>query len=104
MLSFGKAGFRKLAGPAAAVLFFALNALGQTQSQTGDVKPIPILQGSAGFITNFDGGDAHLAPIATPVVLVPVGERWLFEARANFETDMVQLPGRSGFQDRKSVV
>src|SRR2546430_7316832 len=23
------------------VLFFALNALGQTQSQTGDVKPIP---------------------------------------------------------------
>ena len=97
MLSFGKAGFRKLAGAAAAVLFFALNALGQTQSQTGDVKPIPILQGSAGFITNFDGGDAHLAPIATPVVLVPVGERWLFEARANFETDMVQLPGRSGF-------
>jgi len=97
VLSFGKAGFRKLAGAAAAVLFFALNALGQTQSQTGDVKPIPILQGSAGFITNFDGGDAHLAPIATPVVLVPVGERWLFEARANFETDMVQLPGRSGF-------
>jgi hypothetical protein len=81
---------------ATAGLVFAPTA--RAQATPGEeVRPIPILQGSAGFITNFDGGDAHLDPIATPVVLVPLGERWLFETRANFETDMVQLPARSGF-------
>ena len=104
VLFLGKACFRHLACAAVALLF-AANTQGQSVGQTEDVKPVPILQGSAGFLTNFDAGDAHLDPIATPVVLVPVGERWLFETRANFETDMVQLPGRSGFhgQVKKQV-
>ena len=84
---------------AVAAFLIAPAALAQG-TQDEDVKPLPILQGSAGFITNFDAGDAHLAPIATPVVLVPVGERWLFETRANFETDMVQIPGMSGFHGK----
>lgn len=62
-----------------------------------DVKPVPILTGSAGFITTFDGGEPHLGPIVSPVVLVPLGQRWLFESRAEFQSDLVQVPGRSGF-------
>ena len=65
--------------------------------QTEEVKPVPLLTGSAGFITTFDGGDPHLHPIVTPLVLVPIGQRWVFETRATFETDMVQVPGESGF-------
>jgi hypothetical protein len=68
----------------------------QTQSDE-DVTPVPLLTGSSGFITTFDGGEPHLHPIVTPLVLVPFGQRWLFETRATFETDMVQIPGRSGF-------
>jgi hypothetical protein len=30
-------------------------------------------------------------------VLVPLGQRWLFETRATFETDLVEVPGRPGF-------
>jgi len=62
-----------------------------------DVRPVPLLTGSSGFLTTFDGGEPHLHPIVTPLVLVPIGQRWVFETRATFETDMVQLPGRSGF-------
>jgi hypothetical protein len=61
------------------------------------VKPVPLLQGSAGFLTTFDGGDPHLGPIVTPVVLVPISQRWLVEARATFESDLAQQPGMSGF-------
>lgn len=76
-------------------LFFPPAALAQSTNDE-DVKPIPILQGSMGFITNFAGGEADLHPIAVPVVLVPVGDRWLFETRAGFEVDLVQTPGVSG--------
>ena len=62
-----------------------------------DVKPVPLLTGGAGFITTFDGGQPHLGPIVTPVVLLPLGQRWLFEARGDFEADLVQVPGESGF-------
>ena len=76
--------------------FFASPAKSQTD-QAEEVKPVPLLTGSTGFITTFDGGEPHLHPIVTPLVLVPIGQRWLFETRATFETDMVQIPGRSGF-------
>lgn len=71
-----------------------LNA--RTQSDE-EVAPVPLLTGSTGFISTFDGGEPHLHPIVTPLVLVPIGQRWVFETRATFETDMVQIPGRGGF-------
>ena len=61
------------------------------------VKPVPLLSGSAGFITTFDGGDPHLGPIVSPVVLVPIGERWMVETRVTFESDLAQQPGLNGF-------
>ena len=82
-----------------ALLFTTLSAprLSAQDQSAEDVKPVPLLTGSTGFITTFDGGEPHLHPIVTPLVLVPIGQRWLFETRATFETDMVQIPGRSGF-------
>ncbi len=55
------------------------------------------MQVSTGFITTFDGGQPQLGPIVTPVLLVPIGQRWLFETRATFESDLTQEPGMSGF-------
>jgi hypothetical protein len=69
-----------------------------SQSQSSqDIKPVPVLQVSTGFITTFDGGQPQLGPIVTPVLLVPIGQRWLFETRATFESDLTQEPGMSGF-------
>jgi hypothetical protein len=68
----------------------------QSQGLQG-LKPVPVFSASAAFITNFDGGEPHLVPIVTPVLLLPIGEHWLFEARGNFESDLVQVPGQTGF-------
>jgi len=68
----------------------------QTQSDE-EVTPVPLLTGSSGFITTFNGGQPDFHPIVTPLVLVPIGQRWLFETRATFETDLAQVPGRNGY-------
>ena len=81
---------------AVAGLFLSPPGLAQ-ETNDEDVKPIPILQGSAAFVSDFTGGQPDLHPILTPVVLLPIGERWLFETRATFENDLVQVPGRNGF-------
>jgi hypothetical protein len=79
---------------------------GQTQTpESQDIKPVPVLTGSAGFITTFDGGEPHLGPIVTSILLVPMGERWLMESRATFESDLAEPTGVSGFHGvvRKEV-
>ena len=62
-----------------------------------DVKPVPVLSVATGFITTFDGGDAHLGPIVSSVLLVPIGERWMIESRGTFESDLAEPPSGSGF-------
>ena len=62
-----------------------------------DVTPVPLLTGSTGFITTFNGGQPDYHPIITPLLLVPIGKRWVFETRATFETDLAKVPGRSGY-------
>ena len=91
-----RGGLRALLGPAAFLLLLASGTYAQAPADE-DVRPVPLLTGSAGFITNFTGGQPDLHPIATPLVLVPIGQRWLFETRATFENDLVEVPGRSGF-------
>lgn len=61
------------------------------------ISPVPVLQTSASFMTLSDAGEAHVHPIITPLILLPIGQRWLFETRSTFEADMAQEPGVSGF-------
>lgn len=81
-----------------AIVIFLLGPVALAQGAVEEeVKPIPLLTGSTGFISNFTGGQPDLHPIVTPLVLVPIGDRWLFETRATFETDLVEVRGRPGF-------
>jgi len=48
-------------------------------------KPIPILSGSAGAFTFVTGGHNVIDTQINPVLLVPLGDHWLVEARAEFE-------------------
>jgi hypothetical protein len=57
-----------------------------TAAQTSDSeKPVPILSGSAGYFTNVAGGQTQLDTQINPVLLLPLGDRWLVEARGEFE-------------------
>ncbi|HUJ93459.1 MAG TPA: hypothetical protein VLW46_00690 [Candidatus Bathyarchaeia archaeon] len=87
---------------ASAQLQLPLHAQSQSQptqdaDQTDNDKPVPIFTGSAGYITDFTGGSPDLHPIASAILLIPIGDRWLIESRDSFEDDMVQEPGRPGF-------
>jgi len=80
----------------ALLIFLGVPAL-QAQEQTADPKPVPVIIGGSGFITTFDGGEPHLGPLIAPVLLIPIGNRWLIESRATFEADLTQRPGSSAF-------
>ena len=72
----------------------------RAQEQADAPKPVPVIIGGAGFITTFDGGEPHLGPLIAPVLLVPMGSRWLIESRATFEADFTQRPGSSTFHGK----
>jgi hypothetical protein len=55
-------------------------------AQTADAeKPVPILSGSIGTFSFVTGGQNLIDTQINPVLLVPLGERWLIESRAEFE-------------------
>jgi hypothetical protein len=87
----------------AAILSFVLALVPTVRAQSGESdspRPVPILSAGAGFITTFEGGDAHLGPLIAPVLLVPIGNRWLIESRATFESDLSRQPGSDAFHGR----
>lgn len=71
-----------------------------SSSETADysIKPIPVLSAGMAFLTPIENGSPHLHPLIAPVVIVPLGDHWLFEARATFESDLAQPPGSSAFR------
>ncbi len=60
-------------------------------------RPIPILTGNAGFIASGNGQSRELAPEITPVLLLPFGDKWLVEARAEFEGEFEREDPENSF-------
>src|SRR5579885_2023084 len=61
-----------------------------------DAKATPILSGGVAFVPTWEAGDPTLVSIVSPVVLVPLGNKFVFESRAEFEDDFVRRDGNSG--------
>jgi hypothetical protein len=59
-------------------------ALGQDADSE---RPVPILTGNAGFFTNRSAGENQFQPEINPVLLLPLGNHWLVESRAEFAGD-----------------
>ena len=63
-------------------------------AQTSDSeKPVPVLTGNAGAFSFISGGQQVIDTQISPVLLVPLGDRWLVEARAEFEGAFQRPPG-----------
>lgn len=79
-----------------AVALFAgvtLVAFGLAAGQSADdEKPVPILSGSAGAFSFVTGGQNLIDSQINPVLLVPLGDRWLIESRAEFEGQFQRPP------------
>jgi hypothetical protein len=55
-------------------------------------KPVPILSGSAGAFSFVTAGQNLIDTQINPVLLVPLGDRWLIESRAAFEGTFQRPP------------
>jgi hypothetical protein len=83
----------------AACAFLLLFSLKRVEAQTPEAeKPIPILSGSIGAFGFVTGGQNVIDTQINPVLLVPLGERWLIEARAEFEGEFQRPPEGGPYQ------
>jgi hypothetical protein len=48
-------------------------------------KAVPVLTGSVGYFNFVNGGQNEIDAQINPVLLIPLGDRWLVESRAGFE-------------------
>ena len=88
----------------AALLVFllapGLHAQTESQDQNSEpASPVPVFSVGTGFITTLEGGTPHLGPLVAPVLLVPLGQKWLIESRGTLESDLIPL-----FEDKKEPV
>jgi len=60
-------------------------------------KPVPILSGSAGYFNFITGGENTIDTQINPVLLVPLGNRWLIESRAEFEGEFERRGGNGPY-------
>jgi hypothetical protein len=74
-----------LGGRALLFLFF-ICLVPHSRAQTPDSeRPVPILTGSAGYFNFVTAGQNQFDAQINPVLLLPLGDRWLVESRAEFE-------------------
>jgi hypothetical protein len=61
---------------------------GRLAAQTSDTEiPVPILTGNAGYFSTVQAGQYELTPSINPVLLLPLGDKWLIESRGEFYGD-----------------
>ncbi len=57
---------------------------------------VPIISGGAGFFSATQGGNTFFQPVIAPVVVAPLGEKWLIETRADLREVISHKNGNSG--------
>ena len=73
-----------LTGLATLLLLCSMAALASAQSAETE-KPVPILTGTAGYFNFVTAGQNQIDAQINPVLLLPLGDHWLVESRAEFE-------------------
>lgn len=77
------------------LLQFFAPAHAHSQAPSSPEKPVPILSGTAGFLTSVTAGQTLLDTQFNPVLLVPLGDHWLVESRGEFEGEFQRQPSGS---------
>lgn len=67
------------------IVLMAAGAYAQTPVYTKPESATPILTGFVGTASDFQPGQQQISPTISPIILIPLGERWLIESEAEFE-------------------
>jgi len=58
-----------------------------SQQSASNISPVPVLTGAIAFVPIIDTGHFTQVTVFAPVLLIPLGEKWLVESRVTFEGD-----------------
>src|SRR5215469_2037236 len=75
---------------------------GQDQDLEINLKPIPILTGSGAYFTKVTAGQLQDAPSISPLLLVPIGDKWLFEGKGSFSETFSKDPDDTYYDNKAS--
>jgi hypothetical protein len=78
------------------LILCSIPALLRAQTPSPD-RAVPILTGSAGYFTFVTAGQTELNAQVNPVLLLPLGDHWLVESRAEFQGAFQRPPGGGPF-------
>jgi hypothetical protein len=84
---------RRNAVSAGLFLLLGLAAILAAAQSSDAEKPVPIFSGTAGTFSFVTAGQQELNAQINPVLLVPLGDHWLVESRAEFEGAFQRPPG-----------
>ena len=68
-------------------LFFVISIALQAQDdgfKTDGIKAVPVLTGSTAYFTRVTAGQYQDAPSVSPLLLLPLGDKWLIEAKGSY--------------------
>lgn len=79
-----------------AVLLMMTTAYGQNQGPQYQKQEsgVPVLTGFVGVGTNFEPGQQEIAPDLSPILLIPIGNWFLFESEGEFAGSYTHLTGQ----------
>ncbi len=75
-------------------MFVAAGACAQTPVYTKPESATPILTGFVGTAADFQPDQQQIRPTISPIVLIPLGDRWLIESEAEFEGTYTHQTGQ----------
>ena len=62
-----------------------------------EAQDSPLITGAVGFISTTSGGQTFLQPVIAPVAVVPLGEHWLLESRADLRGFIARDPNHGPY-------
>src|SRR5438270_12718803 len=65
-------------------------------------KAVPILTGSTAYFTRVTAGQYQDAPSVSPLLLLPLGDKWLIEAKGSYSETFSKDPEDSYFESKAS--
>src|SRR5690242_7775816 len=54
------------------------------------LKPVPVLTGSTAYFTRVTGGQVQDAPSLSPLLLLPLGDRWLIQGKGSLSDNFAK--------------
>jgi len=101
-------GPRKVAqaGLLGLILSFAIVAQAQDGSagaaDNQGFRAVPILTGSTAYFTKVLGGQIQDAPSVSPLLLIPVGDKWLLEGKGSYSETFSKDPDDTYYENKAS--